>query len=267
MKFIEGNAETSLVAPNSAVLSRQYANIMFGSPEAAMNQVFKCRRYDCVISGVVEDLPQNSHFSFDILIAMKTNARLDNYGGCEFYTYYLIQKEASLQTVRAGIESEYNNLLKPWAKGTGQEGAFGQTEMLSDVYFSTKAGVGFGVSGSMLFIRILAGLAFLILLLAVTNFINLFVTQGEMRMLEIGIRKTNGAQVTDIIRQFFSEVSIVVLIAFVIGFFLAILCIPYFSDLIQKNLDIRQLLSPTFILSILLLLGITIVLSALYPAI
>ena len=267
MKFIKGDAKTSLASPKSTVLTRKYAEMMFGSPEEAMNQVIKCQGYDCVVSGVVEDIPQNSHFSFDVLISMQTNPGVNSYEGCEFFTYYLIKQEAPLHITRTGIESEYQNLLKPWAAGTGKKIANGYTELLSDIYFSPKAGAGFGESGSLVFIRILGGIAFLILLLAITNFINLFVTQSETRMLEIGIRKTNGAQITDIIRQFFSEVSVVVLIAFAIGFFLALLFIPYFSDLIGKTLDIRQLMNPVFILSILLLLGITIVFSALYPAI
>ena len=265
MKFVEGNAETSLAAPNLVVLTRRYANIMFGSPEAAMNQSISCQGVECVVSGVVEEIPKNSHFSFDVLVSMKSYRGLNSLT-CEFYTYYLIQKEASLQAVRVGIEREYQNLLKPFAEGVGVSEAQGLTEMLSDIYLNSKAGSGIGRSGSMLFIRMLSGLALFILLLAITNFINLFVSQGEMRMLEIGIRKTSGAWISDIIRQFFKEVSVIVSIAFVIGFFLAMLCVPHFSDLIRTHIDMQQLFNPAFILAVLAILGITIVLSALYPA-
>jgi putative ABC transport system permease protein len=182
----------------------------------------------------------------------------------EWLTYYLIQKEASLPKVRADIEKAYTAITKPWGDRVGSPDAHGETEMLSDVHLKSKA---YGAAGNMRFIWILSGLSFFILILAVTNFINLFVTQGEMRMQEIGIRKTNGAQIGDIVRQFFSEVAMVVGIAFGIGFFLAIFCTPYFGELINKNLDFVQLLNPMFIMALLLLFVITVALSAFYPAV
>jgi len=265
MKFIAGNAETSFTAPNAAILTQRYANIMFGSPGAAMNQTISVMGIDYVVSGVVEDLPKNTSFNFDMLGAIACVPWLkDTGGGLEWQTYYLIKKEASLQTVRTGIENAYHTLVKPWGDRIGSRDAHGETEMLSDVHLHSKA---MGTSGSMRFIYILTGLAFFILILAVTNFINLFMTQGEMRMQEIGIRKSNGARISDIVRLFFSEVTMVVGIAFVIGFFLAVICIPAFGALINKNIDMIQLLNPMFILAGILLFVITVVLSAFYPAI
>jgi putative ABC transport system permease protein len=86
-------------------------------------------------------------------------------------------------------------------------------------------------------------------------------------MNEIGIRKSNGAQIKDIVRLFFSEVSIIVGIAFVAGFFIAIVCVPHFGKLIGKSIDLLQLLSPSFIFSVILLFILTVVFSAFYPAI
>ena len=264
MKFVESNAQTSFTASNAAILTRRYANIMFGSPQAAMNQQISVYGINFVVSGVVEELPKNTHFQFDMLGAIEAVPWLkDTGGGLEWLTYYLIQKEASVQEVRTDIENAYRTLIKPWGERVGDRDAHGETEMLSDVHLKSKV---YGESGNMSFIWILSGLAFFVLILAVTNFINLFVTQGEMRMQEIGIRRANGAQIGDIVRQFFSEIAWVVLIAFVIGFFLAILCAPYFSELINKTIELRQLLNPTFIVSVILLYGITVVLSAFYPA-
>ena len=265
MKFVEGNAETSFTAPNAAVITRRYADIMFGSPAAAMNQTISAWGIDFVVSGVVEELPKNTHFSFDILGAIQAVPDINAKGqGLEFRTYYLIQKEASIQKVRTGIENAYTTLVKPWGERVGARKAYGLTEMLSDVHLKSKA---LGAAGNMRFIYILTGLAFFILILAVTNFINLFLTQGEMRMQEIGIRKSNGAQISDIVRQFFSEVAMVVGIAFIIGLFIAVLCTPYFGRLINKDIEWVQLLNPTFIISLVLLFAITVVLSAFYPAI
>ena len=85
-------------------------------------------------------------------------------------------------------------------------------------------------------------------------------------MREIGIRKTNGAAISDIVRQFFSEVSGIVLIAFIIGVVLTIILAPYFSELIHREIDMAQLWNPTFILSAAGLFIVTVVSSAFYPA-
>ena len=263
MKFVQGNAETSFTAPNAAVLTRRFADIVFGSPDAAMNQPISVNGMSLVVSGVVEELPKNTSFNFDILGAMQALPWLNQAGGLEFPTYYLIKKEASLQTARTGIEDAYRTLVKSWGEAVGSANAHGETESLSDVHLKSKV---LGAAGNMRFIYILTGLALFILILAVTNFINLFMTQGEMRMQEIGIRKSNGAQIGDIVRQFFTEVAMVVGFAFVIGLFLAVVCAPYFGSLIHKNIDMIQLLNPLFILAAILLFVITVVLSAFYPA-
>jgi len=267
MKFVEGNPETSLAAPNAAVLTRSYANIVFGSPKSAMNQSVYYGETAYVIAGVVEDLPKNTHFNFDIIASMQSNPFLTSQKSLEFYTYYLIKKEAPVEEARAAIESTYNPLLKQWKERNNYPDAHGITEMLSDIYLKSNAASGIGAVGSLPLIRILTALAFFILILAVTNFINLYVTQGEMRMQEIGIRKTNGAQIGDIVRQFFLEVSVIVLLAFGLGLIIAIFCVPYFSGLINKNIDLKQLATLPSIMAMLLLFIITVVLSAFYPAV
>jgi len=267
MKFLEGNPETALAAPNAVVLTRRYADIIFGSSGAAMDRPLSMSSFgmeiNFVVSGVVEELPKNTHFNFDMMGAMQAIPLLNEAGGMEFYTYYLIQKTTAMQTVRTDIENTYCAITKPWGERVGLPDAHGLTETIGDIHLKSKAS---GASDGMRFIYILTGLAFFVLILAVTNFINLFMTQGEMRMQEIGIRKSNGAQIMDIVRQFFKEVAIIVGIAFAIGLLLAILFAPYFGELIRKEIDLGQLLNPMFIASGLLLFVVTVVLSAFYPA-
>ena len=264
MKFVEGNAETSLKSHDAAVLTRRYANIMFGSPEAAMNQVISISKMHFVISGIVEELPKNTHFNFDVLGTTKADPWLSKTGnGLELFTYYLIHEKSSLQKVRDDIESAYRTILKPFGEGVGSKDIYGLTEMLGDVHLKSKASESVG---NVRFINIITCLAFLILIIAVTNFINLYITQGEKRMQEIGIRKSYGAQISDIVKQIFSEILIIVGIAFFIGFYLAVISVPHFGNLIDKDIDFVQLLNPMFIITGLFLFVITVVLSAFYPA-
>lgn len=265
MKFIEGTPETALADANNVVITRKQANIIFGKPEDAMGKLIKVNEGESTISAVVEDLPLNTHFSFDIIQNMKVMGWADEAGGLEFFTYYLIDSNASLEEVRETIVREYQPMMDAWGSFFIGK-AYGATEKLSDIYLHSEADGSLGKRNSMSFVWLLVVLSLVILLLAISNFINLFIAQGETRMPEIGIRKANGARIQDIVRQFFTEVSLIVLISFVLGFLFTIVMIPYFSDLINKDIALIQLLNPWFIMCIILLFIVTVTLSASYPS-
>jgi putative ABC transport system permease protein len=260
MQFIAGTSENAVKEPNSVVITNRYADIMFGGAENAIGNQLSMYGRPLTVSGIVEELPANTHFTFDML----TNMPEYVFQGCEYQTYYLATKEASLDVVRKTIETEYAALMKNRFTDSKY---YGYTEKLTDVYLYSKAGSGgFAKTSSIDKIRILAIIAAVILLLAITNFINLFITHGEARMKEIGVRKANGAGRWDIIRQFFTEVSIIVFIAFVLGFVLSIYITPYFSQLIKAGVSLKQVISPDFVVCTALLFILTVALSAGYPA-
>ncbi|OJV90895.1 MAG: hypothetical protein BGO34_21560 [Bacteroidia bacterium 44-10] len=267
MKFVEGDAQTALINPNSIVLTRPQADIIFGDSHSAINQILKISDQDYAVSAVVENLPANTHFSFDALLPMKSiDDWMGGMPGLEFLTYYLVSADASLSDVRSAIEKEYAVITTAFGESFSAK-IYGKTDKLTDVYLHSDGVSGnIGRMGDMRFVWLLSGLALFILLLAVSNFINLFIAQGETRMREIGIRKTNGAAISDIVRQFFSEVSGIVLIAFIIGVVLTIILAPYFSELIHREIDMAQLWNSTFILSAAGLFIVTVVSSAFYPA-
>ena len=263
LKFIEGTPQTALKDLNSVVITRKQADIIFGSPADAIGKNVKVSEQEGVVTAVVEELPLNTHFYFDILVNMKASG-IENAQGLEFFTYYLIDENASLEEVSHSIVKEYQPMVDIWSGSFSRE-AYGATEKLGDIYLHSEA-TSLGKTNSMSFVWLLIVLALVILLLAIANFINLFIAQGETRMPEIGIRKANGASIQNVVRQFFSEVSFIVMIAFAAGFALTILFTPYFSELINKEIDLIQLINPWFIVSIILLFVITIVLSASYPS-
>lgn len=267
MKFVEGDAQTALSNPTSIVLTRPQADIIFGDSHSAINQILKISDRDYAVSAVVENLPSNTHFSFDALLPMKSiDDWMGGMPGLEFLTYYLVSADASLSDVRSAIEKEYAVITTAFGESLSAK-IYGKTDKLTDIYLHSDGFSGnIGRMGDMRFVWLLSGLALFILLLAVSNFINLFIAQGETRMREIGIRKTNGAAISDIVRQFFSEVSGIVLIAFIIGVVLTIILAPYFSELIHREIDMAQLWNPTFILSAAGLFIVTVVSSAFYPA-
>ncbi len=264
MEFVEGSATSALTDPLSLVLTRPRAEAIFGSAEEAMGKTLRIHDVDHVVTAVVEPLPLNTHFSFDILVLIESNS-IRTAGGAEFYTYYLIEEGSSVADIRAAIEREYTELLKPWIQGYSSR-VYGKTELLTDIYLRSEADWSPGRRNSMRFLWMLSALALVILAFAVTNFINLFAAQGETRMKEIGVRKSYGAGVGDLVRLFFGEVGGLVVVAFALGLVLAWRLTPAFSSLIDKPIDTGQFLNPVFVACTAALLVVTIVLSASYTA-
>jgi putative ABC transport system permease protein len=264
MKFIEGTPLKPFETKNSIVITRKYAGIIFGNPNNAIGKTVSMSGQAYTVSAVVEELPTNTHFTFDVLQNIEI-INPEDFGGLEFFTYFLINPVASVSDVSASLEKEYTKILTPFAAQFNGKG-HAIVEKLTDIHLHSKALFSLGSSTDMKFIWLLTTIALVILVLAIVNFVNLFMAQCETRMNEIGIRKTNGASITDIVRQFFSETAVLVLLAFVLGFFLAAIATPHFSKIIHKNIDLIQLLNPAFILCVIGLFAITVTLSAGYPA-
>ena len=261
IEFLDGNKD-ALEIPNSAVITEKYAKIIFGTTENAMNKVIKISDYEFTIRGIIKGWPRNTHFSFEILVSMDNDVK--SWPSIEFFTFYKIKEGVSMDETRAAIEKEYTVLVSEFLKGFDGI-SYGQTEKFTDLYLKTQAYSTLGKRSSMSFVWLLTAIAIFILLLAITNFINLFIAQGETRMLEIGVRKTNGATIKDIAKQFLTEILVVVFIAFIIGFILLLLFTPYFAELINRDIDLVQLYNPTFIFSTIIVFILTVVLSASYP--
>ena len=265
MSFVYGNAANALINPNSVVLTKQKAEVIFGKSNP-VGQTFTIDGAEFTVTGVVDKFPANMHFSFDLLVSMKSlSLVMEQMGGLEFFTYYLIKPNVPKDLVCQEIRKEYTAMLAKRFSGFGT--SFDAiTEPLTRIHLFSKANYGLNEQGSLKTVWLLIGLSFLILLLAITNFVNLFVVQGNNRSTEVGIRKTNGAGTREIAQQFFGEAAIVVLISFVIGIVAAIILLPSFSSLIHKNLEASLFYNPLFISGTILLFLFTILLSASYPA-
>lgn len=260
-EIIDGNY-IQLNNPNTTVITEKYADTMFGSASQAINKTVLLNDREYTIVAVVKEWPSNTHFNFDILANM---GEMKEWPSIEFFTFYRVSREAAMEEVRRSIEKEYTVMVSEFLKGFSGEGS-GATEKFTDIYLHTKAANTLGSKSDMNFIWLLTIISILILSLAITNFVNLFVSQSELRLIEIGVRKANGADRKDIIKRFFSEISIIVLFAFIIGLILALILLPYFSQIVNRSIEIGLFLNVKLIICITLLFVITVIFSASYPA-
>ena len=264
VSFIEGSAQDPFNSPKSLIITKKLSDMIFSGTAEAIGKTINIGETDFIVTGVVKEFPQNTHFKFDVLMNLKTMDYLEYLQGLEFYTYYLIKENIPFERASQSIEKQYTNITIPWSLQFNVK-ATGGVEKITDIYMHSDISSP-GKQNSIKFIQLIAGIIAFILILAVSNFINLFTIQGEMRMQEIAIRKTNGAYITDIIRLFFSEVIQIVSIGFILGIILSIMLVPYFSNLIGYNIDLNQLSNPVFICSVIILYIFTVILSATYPA-
>ncbi|MCE7040604.1 ABC transporter permease [Dyadobacter sp. CY312] len=271
-KLIQGNPKTALIAPFSIVLTESTARKYFGSENpigkslVGSESAGRANAGIYTVTGIMPDLPLNSHFRFNALLSMSTFQKslpdiFTNWGYVDFYTYFLVRKgfdEAAFNKKIAGFierrkaddNSKYTIAIEP----------------LRDVYLKTTAERQPGETGSLTNIYVFSMIGLFILVIAIINFMNLSTARSLERAKEVGIRKSIGADRGSLIYQFLGESLIIVFMsAFAAVLFIAI-ALPVMTNLTGKELSIQSFVSwqtVPFFLGIMLIIGI---LAGSYPA-
>ena len=263
-RVLEGSSEYALSDPNSVVLTKNTAAKIFGD-NPAVGQILEMENRNFTVSAVTADIPVNTHFTFDILMPMSSLDYMHQLGGLEFFTYYLFYPNADPLAVGDAI-CEANTALLTDRFSSFNFDFSSEIEPLTRLHLFSNASFDLGPRGSIHTIILVGAIAVLVMFLALTNFVNLFVIEGEQRAKEIGIRKVNGARRTDIIIQFFTETTFIVAISFIIGLVLAALLLPQFGDLMRRSFPENIFHSPILIITLICIFILTVVFSGSYPA-
>lgn len=270
-KLLQGDPKNVLKDPFDIVLSRTAAEKYFGE-ENPVGKTLKImdEGYVAKVTGVMEDIPENSHIKADVLLSMTTltqnlqkglDDQWDNYNP----SAYILTTPG---TDPKKLQAKFPDFLE---RSNGEDMKKSQMfvtlllEPIKDVYLrSTRGGKG---GGNINNVYIFSIVAVFILLIACINFINLTTARSVERAKEVGIRKVVGAEKGQLALQFIGESVIICLIAFVLTLILTSLTLPYFNVLAGKTVSDGVFSSP---IHILLLFGISIgigVIAGIYPAI
>jgi putative ABC transport system permease protein len=229
--MIMGNPETALSMPASVVISRELAEKFFGDSDPLGESLRLNQDLDLTVTGVIEDMPQNSHFDLDFLVSFeiyrKRDRDPDNWGRFQIYTYILLQESASykdLATKVSGLLQQHNV----------REGPKLELEPLTRIHLYASDG-----RGDIRYIYIFAIVAVIILAIACINFTNLSTARSSTRAKEIGMRKVIGAGKSDLVRQFIGESVLISLISFVCAVMLVWLLLPTLNNLTDKHLTLN----------------------------
>ena len=270
LEMIKGT-RSGLKDPYSIMLSESAAQSVFGA-EDPINKTIKIdRSFDVKVTGVYKDLPANTSFR-EIKIIMPWKLWLiknpwaeqrENPWGRNFsQTFAQIADNTDMEQVSAKIKNvKLNNVSKEEAKY--QWAVFLHPMSKWHLYNEFKNGVNTG--GGIQYVRLFSIIGLFVLILACINFMNLATARSEKRAKEVGIRKTVGSLRSQIIKQFFAESYLVVLLAFGLSLILVALLLPLFNEVAGKKIEISWT-SPVFWIYSLGFILITGLLSGSYPA-
>lgn len=267
-EFINGNPETSLQQPGTAVLTESTAHKYFGD-ENAIGKTFKVSsEYDYTVVGIIKDIPQNSHFTFDLFLTLADGNKMfnenwmDNWGWQNFLVYFEMQNQFS----KPDLEAKISELLKDYNNADGIPEQY-TVQNLKDIHLYSSHFLGdIQPQNSITYVLIFSAIALLILLIASFNYVNLLTANATTRVTEIGIRKTFGASRKQLAMQFISESIIVFFISFLISLIIVWLSLPIFNELSGKALSFSILINPDVMLMLLAVMLLVGILAGWYPA-
>ncbi len=259
-----GDRKTALEGKNKIVLSSSLALRIFKHLDC-VGQMISISGEQFIISGIIGDFPKNTHFNFDLLCSMQT-LRPENFGGSlEFFTYYLIRKNTNIKDIGRKIATANDDLMKPITSGINWKVKSG-TELLASLHLNSCVDFDLSEKADLNVMLIVSGIALFILLIAMVNYINLYVLHGEKRIAEIAVRKSFGADLRNLSRLFYFETGIISLIAFILALIITLLGRPYFSSLMQRSLQVSDIFSVSGIILIISFLAFIILISGAYPS-
>lgn len=273
-EFSRGKSSTALTEPFSAVLSEEIAKKYFGS-ENPIGKIIRLRNeYDLKITGVMKDIPLNSHFIPKMLISFSTyeattsNKNNYNWANSSFFTYVLLKNNVNINSVEQKLPSFVEKYLGKLFKEWGQEDPTQFIlQPLKDVHMnSSQINFDIGESNDIKNIYILIALALVILVTGSINYMNLSTARASLRAKEVGIRKTAGANRFEIIKQFLGESLTITFISACMAVILIIVALPKFSELVQRNFSLQLLFAPKFILGFFLITVLIGIIAGSYPA-
>jgi putative ABC transport system permease protein len=272
-QFLEGNPQSALTKTFTVVLSRRTAKKYFGNSPALGKSIDLDGQYPLIVSGVVEDLPDNSHIHIDLMsnyetmfatISQEAKDNLpSNWIISHSLTYVLLKPFQDPEKVNA----RFPQFLINYAPKEFSKDIEYRLQAVKDIHLRSDLLSEVEPVGSITYIYIFLGIAAITLLIAGINFVNFSTARSLRRAKEVGMRKVLGAEKKQLIFQFLGESMLMSMVAFLLSLILVILFLPVFNELTQKKFSSQSIFSDGPLLIVFTLIFVLAgLLSGLYPA-
>lgn len=278
LPMIEGQRATSLKATHSVVITEKAARKYFSSKNVLGKVLTFNGTSFYKVTGVIKDIPKQSHLDFDFFLPMEDNEQIKNESWFtnNFHTYVLIKPGTDVKKFQAKIsafltknaEPELQTVIHMTFSKLEASGNYFRWSLtpLTDIHFSSGIKGSLGQPGSITVVYSFSAIALFILLIACVNFMNLSTARSSNRAREVGVRKVLGSPRKYLIAQFLTESIVVTLAGALIAVFIAWAFLPVFNQMAGKELTV----TPQIIAWLLpVLLGFIVVVGCLagsYPA-
>ncbi len=270
-KTASGNLQTALDKPNTVVITKNIARKYFGNSNPIGQVLLFNNKKAFTVSAVAENIPSNSHFSFDFLTSFYSLEGFDSlesqqsWNNPDYTTFLLLKPQTNVDALYKKIDA--------WVNPPGNNQSASQNslhlrlEPLKDVHFDTQV---YNYKNSIAvtdfkYINIFITIAILVLLIACANYINLSTAKATVRAKEVGIRKTIGAGFWQLFTQFLTESFLLTLTAVFISVIAVDALLPYLDNLLSKNIPF-YIFDGSFILSIVIGIILISLLAGFYPS-
>ncbi|GAB2972652.1 ABC transporter permease [Mucilaginibacter puniceus] len=278
LPILYGNKTSALTAPNTVIISASAALKYFNKLNVVGQLLHIDNNQTLQITGVIKDMPAQSHFYADFFISMVTwpDSRSNSWLQSNYNTYVLMRKG----TDHKKLEAAFPQLLRKYSgqelqKAVGMDfdafeksGSYFRLNLLplTDIHLHSNMTGEMGANGTTQYIYIFSAIALFILIIACVNFMNLSTARSANRAREVGVRKVLGSPRKYLIAQFLMESILITFAATLIAVIVAALLLPAFNNLADKNIIIN-LTTLSWLLPALLV-GILVIgfLAGVYPA-
>ncbi|MFC1725754.1 ABC transporter permease [candidate division KSB1 bacterium] len=268
--LIEGDPNTALKAPKSVVITEDFAKKYFGD-EPPMGKNISIRNMpDYTVTGVMQNVPDNSHFKFDFLVSLETyyvmtNRQAEEWNNFNNYTYALLNEGVNLTKFQEKFPPFIERYMAQMYKLTGGNIDY-FLQPVTSIHLHSNLGYELDTNSDITYVYVFSAIAFLILLIACINFMNLSTARSAGRAREVGLRKVMGADKASLIKQFLGESMLYSIFSLLIALGLVKLAIPVFSSLSGNDLGFRISEMPWLIPAFFGFTILTGILAGSYPA-
>ncbi|MEJ1239732.1 ABC transporter permease [Chryseolinea sp. T2] len=237
--LVEGDAASALVEKNSVVITESLKKKFFGEEPGLGKQLSLNREVNLTITGVLKDIPENSHLSFNALVSFSSvgeNWGYDQWRWPEFYNYVLLKPGVDAKNVTDKFPGMVDKYLGDVVKEYKWDIKL-HLQPIKSIHLTSNLSLEQDVNGSERVVYFLGLLGIFILVVAWINYINLSTAKSLERSKEVGLRKVVGANRTQLIIQFFFDAFLVNFLALITAACFLMITLPLFEQLVGKHLS------------------------------
>ncbi|NUM68207.1 ABC transporter permease [candidate division KSB1 bacterium] len=263
--LLRGNPETALATPRSVVITESMAKKYFGAEDPVGKVLRFDNRYDYAVTGIMQDIPFNSHIRADALATFTVfndEPWINKWGVNLLWTYLRLQDGVSPQA----LNEKLPGFTKKYRGEETLANISYSLQPLRDIHLRSHMVAEMSANGDIAYIYIFSAVGVFVLLIAAINYMNLATARAAQRMKEVGVRKVLGAHRLQLLKQFLGESLLLAFFALLCALVMVELVLPAFNDFAGKTMALSYR-TDALVLAALLGVGVLVgVLAGSYPA-